>query len=531
MKLKSTKTPRYYQKESVEAALYSIKNKESNPLIVLPTGSGKNLVISLLIVEWTKKNPNKNILVVSHVKEILQQNYDELTNHLDEHIGVYAAGLGRKDTSRVTIVSMQTGRNNPEAFKDVSLVIVDEAHLINSWDTGTYRKFLSNFDTNIIGLTATPFRSDGWIFGREETLFTEICIDYTSYENFNKLTEENYLAKIYSKATDFTMKLQDGVRTTQGDYNTTDLGILFNNSKVTEQALKEVKEMWETGKFKKALVFCIDIAHSELVAKMMNEIGIKTGFVHSKMENCRFKEVESFRKGELDALTNVNTLTTGLDIPDIDLLIMLRPTKSLSLYCQISGRLLRPSPGKEFGLILDFSGNINRLGPINDLHIDNKGKAKKGGEPPVRECPKCSTFNHISAKNCIACGHKFLFKVKLTTTSSNIDITKRQEPKLLNVRDVTYNVHRKKGKPDSLRIDYMVGLRKFKRWLSVESTSLYAASIAKYEIPKMLKNGEEIQGIFTVANLIKNQNKFKKPIKILVDTNDKYPKIERIIYE
>ena len=530
MKLKITKTPRYYQIESVDSALKSIENPKSNPLIVLPTGSGKNLVISLLIVEWIKKNPNKNILVISHVKEILQQNYDELTQHLDEPIGVYAAGLNRKDTARVTIVSMQTGRNNPDIFKNIGLCIVDEAHLINSYDIGTYRKFLSNFNTNVIGLTATPFRSTGWIHKTEEALFTEICIDYTSYENFNKLTNEGYLAKIYSKATDFTMELQKGIRITQGDYNTSDLGILFNNTQVTEKALKEVKEIWNTGKFKKCLVFCIDIKHSELVAKMMNDIGIKTGFVHSQMKNCRFKEVEAFRKGELDALTNVNTLTTGLDIPDIDLLIMLRPTQSLSLYCQITGRLLRPAPNKEFGMILDFSGNISRLGPINDIFIDQKGKPRKGGEAPVKECPSCGCYNHPIAKFCIACSYKFKFKVKITTEASNLDITKRQEPQELTVRSVTYNRHKKKGKPDSLRIDYMVGLRRYHRWLAIESNSLYAADRAKFEIPKLLKDGENIDGLFTIDNIIKNKNKFKTPIKIIVDINEKYPQIEEIIY-
>lgn len=529
MKLKN-KTLRYYQTECVESALKSIKNKYSNPLVVLPTGSGKTLVICGIIIEWIKENPNKNILVISHVKEILQQNYEELSKELDEKIGVYSAGLGRKDTKRVTVVGMQSGRNNPSEFKDIGLCIVDEAHLVSEFDQGTYREFLSNFDTNIIGLTATPYRASGFIFLSKEALFTEICIDYTSYEKFNKLTNEGYLAKIYSKATDYKLEIPKGVATIAGDYSNNDLDILFDNSRVTEKALKEVKQIYNTNNYKKILVFCINIKHSELVAKMMNNIGIKTSFVHSKMENDRFKEIEDFREGKFTALTNVNTLTTGLDIPNIDLLIMLRPTKSISLYQQMAGRLLRPHKNKSHGLILDFAGNINRLGPINDIHINQKGKPKKGGDAPIKCCPKCQCNNHPINKYCDACGYEFKFKVKLTVEASNLDITKRKEPQELTVRSVTYNRHKKKGKPDSFRIDYMVGLRKYAKWLHVESSSPYASGPARYEIPKMLKDGEIIDGMFTIDNLIANQDKFKTPIKIIVDINEKWPQVEEIIY-
>lgn len=528
------KKPRYYQEESVESALKSIQNKDSNPLIVLPTGSGKSLVISLIIQRFIKENPDKCILVVSHVKEILQQNYDELIESIDSEIdiGVYSAGIGRKDVEQVTVVSVQSGRNNPEVFKHVGLVIVDEAHLVSEWDAGTYRKFLSNFDANIIGLTATPYRASGYIHLSEEALFTEICCDYTSYENFNKLTRDGFISKLYSKATDCKLEIPKGVATIAGDYSNNDLDILFDNERVTEEALKELKIIYDSGVYKKILVFCINIKHSELVSDMMNDVGIKTSFVHSRMEGDRSEEIDAFRNGELEALTNVNTLTTGLDIPDIDLIVMLRPTKSLSLYQQMVGRGLRVCKGKDHCLVLDFAGNVSRLGPINYVNIDQKGKPQKGGDAPTKECPAkgCGCLNHPIAKFCVACGYEFKFKVKITPESSGLSLTKRQESKTLKVRSVTYNKHKKKGKPDSLRIDYMVGLRKYARWLSVESFSMYAANIARYEIPKMIKDGEQIDGSFTVDNLIKQQNKFKDVDKIVVDVNDKWPKIEEIIY-
>ncbi len=530
MQLKN-KTPRYYQSESAEAALKSIQKKGSNPICAVPTGAGKTIIICLIIIEYIKNNADKNILVVSHVKEILRQNYKELDNELNESIGLYSAGLSRKDVERVTVVGMQSGRNNPNEFKNVGLVIVDECHLVSEYDQGIYRNFLSNFNCNCIGVSATPFRASGYIHLSEEALFTEICYDLNSYENFNKLVKDGHLTQLYSKATDLKMEIPKGVGTVAGDYINNDLDILFNNERVTKAALEEVNEILKQKRYKKILIFCINILHAERTSDLFNEMGIKSDFVHSKMEGSRDEAIDKFKNGELDALTNVDVLTTGLDIPDIDMIVLLRPTKSISLYCQMVGRGLRTAEGKSHCLVLDFAGNVSRLGPVNDLHIDQKGKPKKGGDAPTKECPECGCINHPIAKNCIACNYKFKFEVKIQATHADLDITKRVEPKRLKVKSVSYFRHKKKNAADSFRIDFRVGLRKFSKWLAVESTTLYAAPIAESEIPNMLKKGETLEAPYTVDKLLKNQDKFKKPTAIVVDTNDKYPSIDEIIYE
>lgn len=532
MKLKN-KTPRYYQSDSAEEALKSILVPTNHPICAIPTGAGKTIIIALIIVEYLKRNPDKNILVVSHVKEILQQNYDTLVSELDENIGLYSAGLGRKDTDRVTVVGIQSGRNNVKAFKDVGLIIIDECHLVSEWDQGTYRKFLSCFDCNYIGLTATPFRASGYIHLSKEALFTEICHDLTSYENFNKLVEEGYLTKLYSKGTDLKMKIPKGVGTVAGDYVNNDLDILFNNESITESAVKEISSLLKKGYYKKVLIFCINIEHAESVSQCLNDYDISTDFVHSKMDDDRVEILSQFKSGILTCLTNVNVLTTGLDVPDIDMIVLLRPTKSLSLYCQMVGRGLRIAEGKDHCLVLDFAENVSRLGPVNDLNIDQKGKPEPGGEPPTKECPikKCKCLNHIKAEYCIACGYKFIFKPKITRAASELSVVKVKEPQVLTVSGVSYNRHVKKDKPDSVRIDFQVGLRKYSKWLAVESLSLYAADKAKYEVPRMLKEGEELHGKFTVDNILRNQHKFKRPLKIVVDVNEKFPRIEEIIYD
>lgn len=529
MKLKN-KILREYQATSVSKAIESIKKKDSHPIVAIPTGSGKTLVICGIITEFLKYNSG-NILVISHVKEILRQNYNELTNELDEDIGLYSASLGRKDTSRITVVGMQSGRNNPEVFKDISLCIIDECHLISEYDTGTYRAFLSNFDCNYIGLTATPFRSRGYIHLSEEALFTEICYDLTTYENFNKLTDDGFLCPLFSKATELKLDLPKGISIVGGDFNTRDLSICFNNDKMTELAVKETKVIIKSGNYKRILVFSINILHAERITAHFKKIGISSDFIHSKMEKDRDSVLADFKSGKIQVLVNVDILTTGLDIPDIDVIVILRHTQSIALYVQMVGRGLRVFLGKTHCLILDYANNISRLGPVNDLKIDQKGKPIKGGKAPVKECPECLCHNHPIAKYCKACGFKFIFKSKISNIHSQVDIVKRIEPKRLKVSSVSYHRHKKKGAKDSFKISYQVGLRHFYKWLAIESNSRYASTGAASELPEMLKEKQTINGQLTVENLLKNTTKFKKVKSILVDVNSKYPEILNIEYE
>ena len=521
--------PRWYQTESAVKAIDRIKSKDVHPILAVPTGAGKTIIICMIIIEWLKQNADKNVLVVSHVREILEQNYEELEDQLDEKIGLYSSGLGRKDTERVTVVGMQSGRNKPEIFKNVGLIIIDECHLVNEYNTGTYRKFLSNFNCNYVGLTATPYRARGYLHLSDESLFTEIAYDLTTYENFNRLTNEGYLSKLYSKATDLKMAIPKGVRTVAGDFDKKDLSILFDNDRVTDMAIKEVTEILARGRYKKVLVFCISIKHSESVADKFNELGFSSNFVHSQMDQDRNDVFDDFRNGNIQVLTNVEVATTGLDIPNIDMVVLLRPTQSISLYVQMTGRGLRVAKGKDHCLVLDFAENVSRLGPINDVKIDQKGKPKGGGEAPVKECPECSCLNHPIAKVCVACGHKFKFEVKITPQASEMSIVKKIEPQRLTVSSVSYARHKKANSADSFRIDYRVGLRRFSKWLAVGS-NYYAMSMAAAELPSMLKKGEEVETL-TVACLLDSIPKFKTPSFITVDINSKYPEIVKIEYK
>lgn len=515
---------RYYQDEASDAAIEVVSEKlkdSMGSIIVLPTGAGKTHVISLIIEKYLKKF-NKKILVLSHVKEILQQNYSSLSNYLDMDIGLYSSGLDSATICDVTVAGIQSVHRKSHLFDDVGLVLIDECHLVNDVDEGMYRKFMNEFsEANVIGLTATPFRARGYIHLIESSIFGSICYDLSSKNNFNRLVKEGYLCRLISKATDMDMDTK-GVHTIAGDYVNKELDLRFNTDSVTEQALVEVLRF--TKKYKKILIFAINIDHAERIRELFNEFGVNTGIVHSEMDDERETVIDRFKEGFYHALVNVNVLTTGFDVPDIDLIVLLRPTKSLTVYVQSVGRGLRVSPNKTHCLVLDFAGNTAFHGPINDVNIKQKGESKGDGEPITKNCPKCNCINHPKNKYCDACNHEFEFKVAISNESSVHSIVAEDERIWVDVDQVMISRHKKAGKPDSVRVDYECGLRIFSQWMAINSISGYAAHKAKYSLSEIMDLPEDFS--YDIKDILNLQGSVKKPKRILVNVTERYPRIE-----
>ena len=435
--------------------------------------------------------------------------------------------LKSRTIERITVAGIQSVYKKAEEFGDVGLVIIDEAHLVTDENTGMYRTFLAEFNCNYVGLTATPYRPRGYLHEVKNALFTDICYDLTSTENFRRLINEGYLCKLYSKGTHMKMDVSD-IPMQGGDFANKALGKKFNTDEVTEKALRETIEIGK--KYKKWLIFAIDIDHAEGIRDWLNDAGINTGIMHSRIketedESDRKLIIDRFRSGFYRAIVNVNILTTGLDVPDIDLIIMLRPTKSPVLYAQSVGRGLRPHPDKDHCLVLDFAGNVARHGPVDDIIIRNKGE-KGTGDPITKECPACMAITHPSTKICEACGHIFEFKVKISQTASELSILKESEKKWMNVNSITVHRHKKINKPDSIRIDYLCGLRRISQWAAIYSNSGYAAHSAKYVLRKFYDFPEDFD--FTIENVLDCSEKFRCPKKIFVDATEHYPRVEDI---
>ncbi len=241
--------------------------------------------------------------------------------------------------------------------------------------------------------------------------------------------------------------------------------------------------------------------------------------VHSKMEFDRTTVIKHYKKGTFRAVVNVNVLTTGFDDPEIDLIALLRPTQSPVIHVQTIGRGLRIADGKDNCLVLDFAGNTERLGPINDITIKKKGKGRAGGDPITKVCPECAEILAPAVRDCPVCGHKFEFKTALEGTATERDVVSTKEPAWHNVTDVGYGIHRKVGSPKMMVVTYQCGLRAFKEYVCVEHKG-YAGHRAKYWLA--FRGMEDCQDAEWVVD---NSFKLNKPNKIRVDTSGKYTQI------
>jgi len=510
---------RQYQIDAAEALYSSIKQEGIKPVIAVPTGAGKTIILCLLIKQYLIDNPDNEILILTHTKNIIEQDLTALEDFFPEHpIGAYSSGLGRKEKEQITVGGIQSVIKNPDLFRWSNLVIIDEVHKVSHTNEGSYRKLLDGMHAEMCGMSATVFRSGhGYIYKGKGTLFNHLAYDLTSVKNYNKLVKDGYLCKLI--AVDTKIKLDSSmVKKSGGDYNIKALAMAHNQESITKAAITEALHYGR--KYKKWLVFAIDIAHADNIANQLNSIGIKSKSYHSRSKGDT--ALEEFTKGDLRALVSVEKITTGFDSPQVDLILMLRPTMSAILHVQMAGRGTRINPGKDHCLFLDYAGNTERLGPINNVIIpQEQKKGKEGGEAPTKTCPKCRTITHAQARTCDSCGHEFIFESKLQLTASTEEIvTTIDHPEIkekwLNVDRVRYNIHRKPGSPDSLLITYNCGIKVIKEYVCVDHTGFAgrkAAHIVGYR---------GYQGDLTTYDVYRNRNSLKVPRQILVDMTTKY---------
>ena len=512
---------RYYQKDCVDAAFEGLLAKRGqHPVLALPTAAGKSYIIAELIRQANEKWGVK-ALVISHVKEIIEQDYKSIKRFIPD-VAVYSAGLGSRQIGSVTVAGIQSIYRDPELFKDFNLIIIDEAHRIAPRDTTMYRKFFDGIGEHIrIGLTATPFRlGTGYIYEGDNRIFDYLAYDLTSKENFNQLVKEGYLCRLITKGTDTKLDVE-GVRTTAGDFNDKDLSARNDKEIITNAALKEIIEAAEDRK--KWLIFAIDIEHAEHIAEGLMRNGVKTNIVHSKMEMNRDKVIEDYKNGKYRCIVNVNVLTTGFDDPDIDLIALLRPTKSPVLHVQTVGRGLRISPAKHDCLILDFAGNIARLGPINDVVVYKAKKGKKRDEAVMKECPTCHSYVYPAVRLCPDCGYEFLFEVNIEDKYSELEVVS-QGAKWFEVDEVFYHLNKSRFGPDSMKVTYRCGVKSIREWICVEHSGF-----AKLKADNWIKfrGGNPVDD----AEVAVSQAVFlNKPSRILVDNRGKYAQINDSIF-
>ena len=321
-------TPRGYQIEAVESIWKYFSNNTGNPLLCLPTGTGKSVIIAMLLKKIFEAFPNQKVLMITHVKELIQQNYEKLKTVWNEApVGIYSAGLKKRESQqKIIFCGIQSVAKKAELFGSVDLVVIDEAHLVSHNANSQYRNFIaklkeSNSYLKVIGLTATPFRSNFGLL-TDAGIFTDIAFDITQKDEFVKLINQNYLSALVPFATNHKIDVSN-VKITNGEYNQQQLAKAVNVGDITEKILDDAIELAKNRN--KWLIFSSGIEHGKDICKILNEKGILTTCVFGDLSNAeRDKNIQDFKAGKYKAIVNYGVLTTGFDCPEIDCIIMMR---------------------------------------------------------------------------------------------------------------------------------------------------------------------------------------------------------------
>lgn len=530
---------RYYQQEAIDAIWNYFQKQSGNPIVAMPTGTGKSVVIGEFVRSAFTTFPNQRILKLTHRKELIAQNYEKLIKLWPTApAGIYSAGLGRKEIRPVTFAGIASVAKKAKQFGHVDLVLVDECHLVSPKEDTNYGNFFAelraiNPKLKIIGFTATPYRLgqgrliDATIGKNDELkmpLFTHVCYDLTEMNAFNRLIDEGYLCRLVPRKTYSEIDVSE-VHVVGGEYDMHELQAATDQEIVTKKACDEI--CWFGQDRRSWLVFATGIQHAKHVAEELQCRGVDAHCVDSKMDpEERDRLIAGFKAGKIRCLVNNDILTTGLDVPQIDLIAVLRATLSPALWVQILGRGTRPCDGKNDCLVLDFAGNTRRLGPINDPVLPRRKGSKGGGTAPVKICEACGTYNHASVPFCTHCGAEFPKAVKIQQHASEAELIRDDKPQIeiFPVDNVTYDIHTPRdSRPPSLKVSYFCGLRMFTEWVCFEHTGF---ALHKAHDWWRERTGEENGIPETVEEAKKRIEELDTPTHIRVWVNKRHPEIK-----
>jgi DNA repair protein RadD len=454
--------PRYYQREATDAIYrYWSNGGKGNVIVQAPTGSGKSMMINMLCREVVE-GYNARVLVLSHVQEILKQNHDGMIEFWpNAPIGIYSAGLGRKEIeSKILYAGIQSIYDKVHKLKPApEIVIIDECHLVSRSPDSMYAKALNHLrlmqpDMRCVGYTATPYRLDsGWLhkpYGDDKPFFSDIVYDIPIQD----LIDQGFLCRITAKSGSVTIDTA-GVGKLGGEYKSDELEQAAMRGDTTQKA---VSDLIQRGKaYKSWILFACGVNHARQIVDELERHGIAAGLVVGDTEKGEREELISAHKSnELRAIVNVNVLTVGYNNPNVDLIGFLRPTLSTALYVQALGRGMRMAPGKSHCLVLDYSGNCLRHGPIDAVNPDKKKRSEEG-VAPAKECKQCGAIVHAALRYCPECGAEFPpNKPKVETKAAHAPLLKADiEPEKIKILKTSCQVWSKAGKTNSVRINYL----------------------------------------------------------------------------
>ncbi len=386
---------RQYQRESVARIIAAI-----DPIVVAPTGSGKTVIVAEVI----RQAEHKFVLVIAHRRELIKQMRDKLAD-FGIAAGIILAGEPMNQMARVQVASIQTlwsrcmlGRTD---LPPADIVVIDEAHHVRA---RTYRKIVESYpNAKIIGLTATPCRRDGRGLGATfKTMIETPQID--------ELIDLGFLVKTRVFAP--TTPDLKGVHTRQGDYVESELAERVDRPELVGDVVTHWHRLAER---RPTVVFATSVAHAIHLAEEFRKSGVKAEHIDGQTPKDERDEIlKRLDRGEIEVVVNCMVLTEGWDMPCVSCCVLARPTKSMGLYRQMAGRVIRPAPGKTDALIIDHAGDTCRHGFVEDpviwtLDEDTKAESPeheardRSSNSRLIECSQCSAIR-IAGKPCTECG-------------------------------------------------------------------------------------------------------------------------------
>lgn len=568
---------RDYQQEAVNATIKYFQKSKEPALIVLPTGAGKSLVIAELA-----RIARGRVLVLAHVKELVEQNHQKYTSYGLE-AGIFSASLGKKDQSQKAIFgSIQSvARASDEFFNDFSLVIIDECHRIAEDGDTQYQdviKKLSERNNNlcVLGLTATPYRLGlGWIYEfshlgelkTEQKRFFKHCVFELpiSYMIKNRFLTPPVKIDIPVTCYDFSELTEKGRM-----YTATEVEELLKNQKrLTPLIVKNIVDITEKFDRQGVMIFSSNVKHAEEILSFLPKDQAKIVLGDTEIKE-RDRIIEEFKEKKFKYLVNVSVLTTGFDAPHVDVIAILRPTESNSLYQQIVGRGLRLSDGKSDCFVLDYTGMGH---DIYAPEISDK-KQSKESVPVNIDCPQCGFQNtfwgivdydgdiieHYGRKcrgakqsnsGIIPCGFRFRYKLCHSCGKEN-DITARvcdgceailidadsklKQAKLsknahvLTPERITFEERLDKNSNPYLEVRYYDADAQY---LSEAHFFSNSSSIKKFHINFLrshLRRPENPLTVNSPKDVIQNQNRLRLPAFVIARKQEKFWKITEKVF-
>lgn len=360
--VRTTYEPRPYQAEAIEAGVNFFGNKCGNHgLLILPTGSGKSLVIANLASKVEGKT-----IVLQPSKEILQQNFDKFISY-GYRAGIYSASVGMKYIDRITFATIGSIAKKHHLFRDVKNIIIDECHLVNAED-GMYFDFIKAIGAKVVGLTATPYRLSSSFEGAMLKFLTrtrpKIFNKVLYYVQNDVLFDAGHLAKLEYFDHNVIDRSALSTNSTGSDFTEASLRTYYRQIDMPSITINYANRI--LAKRKNLLVFCTMIDEANRVSKGVPGSVVITGDTN---QSDRDRMLKKFKAGEIRCVINVGVLTTGFDYPLLEAVLIARSTMSLALYYQIVGRVMRPHKEKVSGWVVDLGGNIQLFGKIETMKI------------------------------------------------------------------------------------------------------------------------------------------------------------------